>query len=93
MATYYLTGFAETKAHPYGAAIEVAKFFTEEILLHHGDPELVIIDRRRTIFTGRLMQEVRRLSRTSHRKTTPYHSEANGLMQQINRTIGDMLLM
>ncbi|KAM7290480.1 DDE-type integrase/transposase/recombinase [Ixodes scapularis] len=71
---------------------EVAKFFIESIVLRHGAPEVLISDRGSS-FMAQLTQEVLRLSHTSHRRTTAYHPQTNGLTERLNKTIADMISM
>lgn len=92
VATDYLTRYAETKALPKGTASEVAQFFTESVVLRHGAPSCVITDRG-TAFTARLLEKVFQLSCTTHRKTTAYHPQTNGLTERLNKTMTDMLSM
>ncbi|KAK8779773.1 hypothetical protein V5799_018887 [Amblyomma americanum] len=92
IATDYLTRYAEAKALPNGTAAEVAKFFVECILLRHGAPDVLITDRG-TAFTAELTQAILRYSQTSHRRTTAYHPQTNGLTERLNKTIADMLAM
>ncbi|KAM7294020.1 DDE-type integrase/transposase/recombinase [Ixodes scapularis] len=42
---------------------------------------------------AQLTQEVLRLSHTSHRRTTAYHPQTNGLTERLNKTIADMISM
>lgn len=92
VATDYLTRYAETKPLSRGTAAEVAKFFIENIVLRHGAPSRIVTDRG-TPFTAHLMQETLELSRTTHRKTTAYHPQTNGLTERLNKTLADMLSM
>lgn len=92
VVTDYLTRYAETKALPRGTASEVASFFLHEVVLRHGAPSVVITDRG-AAFTSQLMQDTLRLSHTSHRKTTAYHPQTNGLTERLNKTIADMISM
>ncbi|KAM7311133.1 DDE-type integrase/transposase/recombinase [Ixodes scapularis] len=85
VATDYLTRYAETKALPSGTAVEVAKFFIESIVLRHGAPEVLITDRGSS-FMAQLTQEIFRLSHTSHRRTTAYHPQTNGLTERLNKS-------
>lgn len=39
------------------------------------------------------MQEVLRLAHSTHRKTTAYHPQTNGLTERLYRTLADMLSM
>ncbi|KAK8759172.1 hypothetical protein V5799_003195 [Amblyomma americanum] len=92
IATDYLTRYAEAKALPNGTAAEVAKFFVECILIRHGSPD-VLITERGTAFTAELTQAILCYSQTSHRRTTAYHPQTNGLTERLNKTIADMLAM
>ncbi|KAM7313144.1 DDE-type integrase/transposase/recombinase [Ixodes scapularis] len=84
--------YAETTALPSGTAVEVARFFIESIVLRHGAPEFLITDRGSS-FMAQLTQEIVRLSHTSHRRTTAYHPQTNGLTERLNKTIADMISM
>lgn len=92
VATDYLTRYAETAALASGNAIEVARFFIKNIVLRHGAPEVLITDRG-TAFTAELTQQILHLSHTSHRRTTAYHPQTNGLTERLNKTLADMLAM
>ncbi|KAK8780235.1 hypothetical protein V5799_018426 [Amblyomma americanum] len=90
VATDYLSRYCETKALPRGTAAEIAQFFVHHIVLRHGAP-VVVLTHRGTAFTSALTHEVLRLSGTSHRKTTAYHPQTNGLTERLNKTIADMM--
>lgn len=92
VATDYLTRYAETKALPRGTASEVAQFFIQGIVLRHGAPSHVITDRGKA-FTAQLIEDVFKLSCTTHRRTTAYHPQTNGLTERLNKTMTDMLSM
>lgn len=92
VATDYLTRYAETKAIQKSTAVEVARFFIENIVLRHGAPTIMITDRG-TAFTAAILDHVLMLSGTTHRKTTAYHPQTNGLTERLNKTIEDMLSM
>lgn len=85
-ATDYLTRYAETKALQFATTLEVAAFFIQRIVLRHGAPEVLITDRG-SVFTAQLTQDILRLSHTSHRRTTTYHPQTNGLTEHPNKTI------
>lgn len=92
VATDYLTRYAETASVPRATAAEVAQFFVHNIVLRHGAPQIVITDRG-TAFTADLTQSVMILTHTTHRRTTAYHPQTNGLTERLNRTLADMLSM
>ncbi|UYV84664.1 K02A2.6-like, partial [Cordylochernes scorpioides] len=87
VCTDYLTEYAITKALPTSESMEVAKFFIEDVILKHGAPRELITDRGRN-FTSSNNQ-----CRITHRKTTAYHPQTNGLTERWNKTIADMLSM
>ncbi|KAK8786810.1 hypothetical protein V5799_023415 [Amblyomma americanum] len=90
VATDYLTRYAETQALPQGTAFEVAHFFMRAIVLRHGAPSVVITDRGKA-FTAQLVHDIFELSHTSHRTTTAYHPQTNGLTERLNKTLADMI--
>uniref|UniRef100_A0A6G5ABD6 Putative polyprotein n=1 Tax=Rhipicephalus microplus TaxID=6941 RepID=A0A6G5ABD6_RHIMP len=80
------------KGYPERYSSGGGKIFIENIVLRHGAPTVVITDRG-TAFTAALLDHVLMLSGTTHRKTTAYHSQTNGLTERLNKTIEDMLSM
>lgn len=92
IATDYLTRYAESKALPSGTTAEIAAFFIQSIVLRHGAPKVLITDRG-SAFRSQLTQDILRLSNTTHRQTTAYHPQTNGLTERLNKTITDMISM
>ncbi|UYV66441.1 hypothetical protein LAZ67_4001687 [Cordylochernes scorpioides] len=92
VCTDYLTKYAITKALPTSESMEVAKFFIEDVILKHGAPRELITDRGRN-FTSSMISDLNNQCRITHRKTTAYHPQTNGLTERLNKTIEDMLSM
>ncbi|UYV85062.1 K02A2.6-like, partial [Cordylochernes scorpioides] len=92
VCTDYLTKYAITKALPTSESMEVAKFFIEDVILMHGAPRELITDRGRN-FTSSMISDLNNQCRITHRKTTAYHPQTNGLTERLNKTIADMLSM
>ncbi|UYV77521.1 K02A2.6-like, partial [Cordylochernes scorpioides] len=92
VCTDYLTKYAITKALPASESMEVAKFFIEDVILKHGAPRELITDRGRN-FTSSTISDLNNQCRITHRKTTAYHPQTNGLTERLNKTIADMLSM
>ncbi|UYV61228.1 hypothetical protein LAZ67_1003968 [Cordylochernes scorpioides] len=72
--------------------MEVAKFFIEDVILKHGAPRELITYRGRN-FTSSMISDLNNQCRITHRKTTAYHPQTNGLTERLNKTIADMLSM
>ncbi|UYV70710.1 hypothetical protein LAZ67_8000342, partial [Cordylochernes scorpioides] len=92
VCTDYLTKYAITKALPTSESMEVARFFIEDVILKHGTPRELITDRGRN-FTSSMISDLNNQCRITHRKTTAYHPQTNGLTERLNKTIADMLSM
>ncbi|GFS41813.1 transposon Ty3-I Gag-Pol polyprotein [Trichonephila inaurata madagascariensis] len=92
VCTDYLSRFAVTKALPTAEVEEVEKFITEEIVLKHGAPRIILNDRGK-VFESKLVTKLGQLCSSKHRKTTGYHPQTNGLTERYNKTLADMLSM
>ncbi|UYV78619.1 hypothetical protein LAZ67_16002183, partial [Cordylochernes scorpioides] len=92
VCTDYLTKLAITKALPTSESVEVATFFIKDVILMHGAPREVITDRGRN-FTSSMIRDLNKHCRITHRTTTAYHPQTNGLTERLNKTIADMLSM
>jgi transposase InsO family protein len=60
------------------------------MVMRFGSPERIITDRGKNFIEGALRQYETRV-RISHSATTPYHAQANGMVERIHRPIGDAL--
>lgn len=92
VCTDYLTRFATTKVLPSADAPVVAKFLVEDVILRHGAPRIMISDRG-TVFQSKLVAEITTMCNVSHKFTTAYHPQTNGLTERFNKTLADMLSM
>lgn len=92
VATDYATRFAITRALPTSCATDVADFLLHDVILHHGAPRQLLTDRGR-YFLSKVIADLLRLSSTTHKLTTSYHPQTNGLTERFNRTLTDMLSM
>ena len=88
----YLTKWVETKALSDGTAKEVASFVVENVVLRHETPKSIITDRGKC-FIANLIQYLLTLLDIEHLETTSYHPQTNGLCEQFNHTMADMLSM
>ncbi|UYV78461.1 hypothetical protein LAZ67_16001479 [Cordylochernes scorpioides] len=92
VCTDYLTKYAVTQSLGSGEAQEIAKFLLEEVILKHGAPRKIVMDRGRN-FQSRLIQELTKNCHIKKKTTTAYYPQTNGLTERLNRTIADMLSM
>ena len=85
----YATKYAEAIAIPRVDTITVAEALWE-MWSRLGIPEKVISDRG-TQFTSDVMKEIFRLLSIKGAVTTPYHAQANGLVEKFNGTLKNMI--
>ena len=88
--TDYATRTVFAKAVAKGTAVEAAKFLTEDVLLHHGAPAVVITDRGRE-FVNCTFDAISTVYGFFHHKTTAYHPRTNGLTERFNKTLAEMI--
>ena len=68
----------------------VAKAFVEEIISRHGISKYLLSDRGSN-FTSKLMREICKLLGTKQLFTSPIHPMANGRVERLHSTIGNIL--
>ena len=90
VATDYLTKWVETRAIPDKTAASVAGFIYEDVICRHGAPKELLSDQG-TKFLNQLVNHICDQFGTTHRITTPYHPQTNGLTERFNRTIANAL--
>jgi len=88
----YLTKWVELKALPSGKAEGVAKFLWNRIFLRHGAPKYIISDRGKC-FLAELSQHLMKRMGITHRTTSSYHAQCNGLTERLNHTIAMIISM
>lgn len=91
VAVCYFSKWCEAKALQDKTAESVARFLYDDVICRYGCPDIQISDQGRE-FTNKLSQELFKLTGTTHRVTSPYHPQANGLVERLNRTIKNSLL-
>ena len=75
-------GQAFTESH--GA--DCGKLSFEEIFVRFGVPIDIVTDQGAQ-FTSKLVQEIAEKYKIKHRKSTPYHPQANGRVESTNKTL------
>lgn len=84
------TRYVVASALPTATATDIANFFIRHILLQHGAPRVLLSDRG-SQFVAQILKEVLATCSVSHRLTSPYHPQTNGLTERFNHTLADMM--
>ena len=71
-------------------AIEVAKLFFESVVCKQGVPKTLVTDQDKE-FVNEILKEVANLLQIKHLTTTPYHPQANGVIERSNGTVLNIL--
>lgn len=90
--TDHFTKWVEGFPMPDIKAERVADLYVEHIVCRHGTPEALLTDKGSN-FVGQVMTRVNQLLQVKHKQTTAYHPNTNGLTEQFNKTLVDMLNM
>jgi hypothetical protein len=88
----HFTKWVEAFAIEKPDAQTVAKHFVENIVCRFGTPEKLLSDRGKA-FIGEVMTEVNRLLEVKQLRTSGYHPQTNGMTEQFNKTMMEMLSM
>lgn len=88
----YLTKWIEARAIKESTTENIAKFTVEQIICRHGCPKIIHTDRG-TTFTSSLFQEINKFMGITHRVSTSYHPESQGLVEKSNSTLTDCMSM
>lgn len=86
----YLTRYVEAIPLPDQKAETVAKAFVTEIICRHGAPKQLLTDLGSN-FVSKLMMEVYKLLKIQKLQTTPYHPQANGMIERTHRVLKEIL--
>lgn len=84
------TRFCEAKAVRHQNAEVTIKFLTENIILRHGCPSVLITDRG-TPFLNNAMTDFCNKMGIQQRATTAFHPQCNGIVENANKSLGVML--
>ena len=86
VCTDYVTKWVEAKPLPRATEQTVVNFLFEEIFVRFGVPREIVTDQGAQ-FTSKLVQEIAEKYKIKHRKSTPYHPQANGQVESTNKTL------
>lgn len=90
VAIDYLTKYIEVRAIRNQTSSEIASFIYEEIITRHNTPRVIITDNGKP-FVSELFENVCNTFGIRHKTISPYHSQASGLVERVNRTIDAIL--
>ena len=86
VATDYLTKWVEEKATPKNDACTIAKFIFENIFTRYG-LSLEIVSNQGVHFVNEVIEYLLAEFMVTHKRSTPYHPQANGLAKSTNKTL------
>jgi len=85
VAVCYFSKWCEARPLIDKTTESVAKFIYDEIICRHGCTEIQISDQGRE-FVNKLSEKLFKMTGTQQRVTSPYHPQANDLVERLNRT-------
>eukprot|EP00253_Pinus_taeda_P013313 PITA_13313 len=86
VCTDYVTKWVEAKALVRATEHTVVNFLFEEIFVRYGIPREIMTDQG-TQFTSKLVKDITDKYQIKHRRSTPYHPQANGKVESTNKTL------
>ena len=90
VCTDYVNKQVEAKALPFASEKIVVNFLFEEIFTHFGVPREIMTDQG-CQFTSNMVEGLVEEYKFKHRKSTPYHPQANGQVESTNKVIEGIL--
>lgn len=86
VCTDYVTKWVEAKALFSATENSVVNFLYEDIFTRFVVPREILIDQG-SQFTSNLVEKLMEEFKIKHRKSTPYHPQANGQVESTNKVI------
>ena len=86
MALNYLTKWVEAKVTPKNDARTIAKFLSENIFTRYGLP-LEIVSDQGVHFVNEVIEFLLANFMVTHKRSSPYHPQVNGLAKSTNKTL------
>ena len=86
VAIDYLTKWVEAKATPKNDACTATKFLFENIFTRYGLP-LEIVSDQGVHFVNEVIEYLLAEFMVTHKRSAPYHPQANGLAESTNKTL------
>eukprot|EP00253_Pinus_taeda_P017066 PITA_17066 len=82
--------WVEAKALPSATENSVAQFLFEDIFTRFCVPREIVTDQG-SQFTSKLMEKLMEEYKVKHRKSTPYHPQANGQVESTNKVLESII--
>src|ERR1043166_6074679 len=86
VAVDYFSRWSEAKALKIANADSVAKFIYERIICRYETPSVIQTDQG-THFINQVIKQLTDKFKIRHSRSSPYHPQANGLVERFNRTL------
>ena len=86
----YLTRWEETTHIKDCTTVTKTKFLFENVVTGFGFPKILVSDQG-THFVNQLIEELTDEFQIHHSRTTPYHSQANGVLEEFNKILENAL--
>jgi len=90
VCTDFVTKWVEAKVVSFATERVVVDFLFTKTLTRFGVPREIVSDNGPQ-FISNLVQGVMKQYKIWHRKSTPYHPQANGQVESMNKVIGSIL--
>ena len=65
-------------------------FLFEEVFVRYGVPRQIVTDQG-VLFTSKLVRDLIEKYKIKHRKSTPYHPQANGQVESTNKVLENIM--
>ena len=85
-----MTKWAEAKPLSDKSAVQVAWFIYEDVICRYGCPAVIQSDNGLE-FVNEIIKQLLEKFKIWHQRVSPYHPQANGMIERFNRTLGEAL--
>jgi transposase InsO family protein len=89
-ATKYLTRWVEERAVKDCSATTATHFIFDDIITRFGCPKILMSDQG-THFNNKTIEALNEEFAVHHQKSTPYHPQENGTVEEFNKILETML--
>ena len=86
----YVTKWVEAKALVSATENSVVNFLYEDVFTRFGVPREIMTDQG-SQFTSNLVEKLMEEYKVNHRKSTPYHPQANGQVESTNKVLESII--